>query len=158
MKLLYLALGGYRSVSDRVYQIWRLRQAVRGAATSVQAHVAVWLGILALYMQLAAAGLCTAGLPLSPGPAAGLSAFPSCHSPSSDDSAGQAQSDHAPAHQHECPFCAVHCHVAMVMAPAISGLSSVYAVPKPADPAPFVAPRAARFPAGAPPRGPPALA
>ncbi|MGB8276573.1 MAG: DUF2946 family protein [Methylovirgula sp.] len=145
-------------MSDRVHQIWRSRQAALGAAASVQAHVAVWLGILALYMQLVAAGLCAAGLPLSPDPAAGLSAFPTCHSPSNDDSAGQAQSDHAPAHQHECPFCAVHCHAAMVMAPAISGLDSVYAVPKPANPAPFVVSQAARFPAGAPPRGPPASA
>ncbi len=127
-------------------------------AASAQRHVAIWLGILALYMQIAAAGLCTAGLPVSADAASGLSPFPICHAQSGDHADAQTPGNPAPAHQHECPFCAVHCHAAMVMAPAINGLDSVYAVSTPAAPAPVIVPQAARFPAGAPPRGPPASA
>ncbi len=130
------------------------RRAIAAGAMPLRRHLAAWLAILGLYVQLAAAGLCTVGLPSS-ADATGLGPFPICHSQSDDESAGQAQNDHAPGHQHECPFCAVHCHAAMVMAPSVAGLDSISLVAKPADPAPFIVPQAARFPAGAPPRGPP---
>ncbi|MHB8884132.1 MAG: DUF2946 family protein [Methylovirgula sp.] len=128
------------------------------SAASAQRYVAAWLAILALYLQIAAAGLCTCGLPVLTDASAGPGAFPICHSQSNDEA--QTQSDHAPAHHHQqdCPFCTAHCHAAMVVTPSISGLDSIYAVATTSARAPFIVPQAARFPAGAPPRGPPASA
>lgn len=144
-------------MSERGGKIWHSRPAARSAATPLRRHIAAWLAILGLYVQLAAAGLCTAGLPVA-ADAAGLSSFPICHAQSGNHGSTPTPGDPVPAHQHECPFCAVHCHAAMVMAPSISGQDSVYAVSPSAAPAPIIVPHVARFPAGAPPRGPPASA
>jgi hypothetical protein len=115
---------------------------------------AVWLAVFALYMQLGAAALCSACFPVAADANTGL--FPICHAQSDAGSPGQAQNDHAPAQHQGCPFCAVHCHAAMVITPSLANLDSLYAVTKPAAPAPFIAAPVARFSAGAPPRGPPA--
>jgi hypothetical protein len=146
---------GIWSVLDRFRKIGLSRRTTLVARLPLRRYFVAWLAILGLYVQLAAAGLCTAGLPLAPDPATGLSVFPICHSPSSDDIAAQTPGDPAPAHQHDCPFCAVHCHAAMGMAPAISGLDSIADVSAQVVPAALIVPQAARFPAGAPPRGPP---
>ena len=144
-------------MSERGGKIWHSRPAALSVAMSAQRHIAAWLAILGLYVQLAAAGLCTAGLPVA-ADAAGLSSFPICHAQSGNHGSTPTPGNPVPAHQHECPFCAVHCHAAMVTAPSISVQHSTYAVSLPADPASFIVPHVARFSAGAPPRGPPALA
>lgn len=141
-------------------------------------RLAASFAILGLYMQLAAAGFCTCCLPNL----GGLAAAPPCHvhvyaAPTADaghtalqanDALAQealahealalddhAQHDHAPAPHQNCPFCTVHCHAAMVQAPSIGVVQQTAALPVQLEPVPFIAPQAARFPAGAPPRGPP---
>ncbi len=119
-------------------------------------HVAAWLAILGLYVQLVAVGFGTCCLPIS-GDAA-PSPFPICHAQSNDQGSTQTPGDPASAHHHECAFCLVHCHAAMAFAPSMDALASVYAISTAAEQVPFIIPVAARFSAGAPPRGPPASA
>jgi Protein of unknown function (DUF2946) len=122
----------------------------------VRGHISAWLAILGLYVQLFAAGLCTAGSPLDPALAnSAQGGFPICHASGGGDQSAPAQGP-AQAH-HACPFCALHCQAAMVLAPLIASPQSFVAGSSEAAPAPFVTPRAARFPAGAPPRGPPSV-
>lgn len=152
----YDSRRGFLGVSTRIDKIACSRQLVSAAGRPVIRQVAAWLAVFGLYVQLAAAGLCACGLPTanaSPG------AFPICHSQSSagaDQSTKQAQNDHAPVHHGEpCPFCAVHCHAAMVVAPSIAVLDHVSVVAKPIKVAAFGIPSPVHFSLGAPPRGPP---
>jgi hypothetical protein len=140
-------------VAQNVRNLWLARGRAIAAIPS-RRHVAAWLAVFGLYLQLAAAGLCTCGLPalLAVG---GPAAFPICHSQTSD-APGQTHNDHAPAPQHECAYCTAHCHAAMGMAPPLRSIDAIHAVSAPAATAAFIVPQAARFPAGAPPRGPPA--
>lgn len=119
-------------------------------------QIAAWLAIVGLYVQLAAAGLCSCGLPVA---SAAPGAFPICHTQSAasaDHGTKQAQNDRAPAHHEQpCPFCTVHCHAAMALAPSIAALDHVSIVAKSTHVAAFVIPSPARFSLGAPPRGPP---
>ncbi|MGA3302345.1 MAG: DUF2946 family protein [Methylovirgula sp.] len=119
-------------------------------------QIAAWLAIFGLYVQLAAAALCTCGLPTA---SAAPGAFPICHSHSAANAergTKQAQNDRAPAHhEQQCPFCTVHCHAAMVMAPSLAALDHVSIAAQPAQVAAFVIPSPARFSLSAPPRGPP---
>jgi len=148
-----ICAGGKMRVAYNVHNIWLARgRAV--AAIPLRRHVVVWLAVFGLYLQLAAAGLCPCGLP-APLAAGGPAAFPICHLQTSD-APGQTHNDHAPAPQHECAFCTLHCHAAIGVAPALVGVDAVHAVSAPAERAVFIVPQAARFPAGAPPRGPPA--
>ncbi|HKH81087.1 MAG TPA: DUF2946 family protein [Methylovirgula sp.] len=126
-------------------------------AASARRHIGAWLAILGLYVQLFAAGLCTAGSPLSIDASSGnLAAFPICHTPGSSDQSAPAQGP-APVH-HACPFCALHCKAAMVMAPSVGAPERFVAISTPATQALFIVPAPARYSAGASPRGPPASA
>jgi hypothetical protein len=123
--------------------------AGRGAAGAAR-HVATWLAILGLYLQLFAVGLGSGG-PLDQRLASSpQGAFPICHTSGGGDPSAPAQADH-----HSCPFCALHCHAALAVAPSVGILQTFGAVPSDAIQASFIAPNTARFPAGAPPRGPP---
>jgi hypothetical protein len=117
--------------------------------------VSAWLAILGLYVQLFATGLCAAPLDPALGNAA-QGAFPICHTPRDSNQSAPTQAP-APFHQ-TCPFCALHCHAAMVMAPSIGVIQTFVAVSTHPAQAIFIAPSPARFSAGAPPRGPPASA
>jgi hypothetical protein len=108
------------------------------------------LAILSLYVQLFAAGLCTAGS--SADALANQGAFPICHT--SDGGSAPAQDQ---AHQ-ACPFCALHCKAAMVMSPSIGTPERFVAVAAHAELTSFLVPAPTRFSLGAPPRGPPASA
>lgn len=136
---------------DRICGRRILRAGRRNAAGMARRHVPAWLAILGLYVQLFAAGLCTAGTPLDP--ALGTQgALPICHTGSDQSAPAQ---DRAPA-DHACPFCALHCQAAMVMAPSFGAPERFVVVSAQAAQPPFIVPSPARFPAGAPPRGPPA--
>jgi hypothetical protein len=137
-------------VFDRIRRRGILKSAGRGAAGSAR-HVATWLAILGLYLQLFAVGLGRGG-PLDQTLASlAQGAFPICHTSGGADPSVPAQ---APDH-HSCPFCALHCHAALVVAPSVGILQTFVAVPSDAIQASFLTPNTARFPAGAPPRGPP---
>jgi hypothetical protein len=106
------------------------------------------LAIAGLYMQLAAGAFCTAGLT---GP--DLSGFPICHSGIADNSPG---SHPQPLQQHTCPFCALHCHAALLLPPALhfAEPTAVAAVQQPVQNVSHIA---LRFAIAAQPRGPPHL-
>jgi len=144
--------GEFVGVSDRFNRQGITSWPATAVAMPLRRQIAAWLAILGLYVQLAAAGLCTCGLPvLSPaGP------FPICHGQNAADNASQAPDHHTPVHHDECPFCQAHCHAAMVAAPGLASIERFDAVLPGTEPAPFIVPQAARFQAGAPPRGPPA--
>jgi hypothetical protein len=110
------------------------------------------LAILGLYLQLAAGAFCTAGLPSGPN----LGGFPICHT-ASDDQSPAPKPDHAPQPQQQsCPFCALHCHAAVALPPAlpIVALAAGSSAPQPVQPA--AQPRL-HFAIAAQPRGPPHL-
>ena len=110
--------------------------------------------ILGLYVQLFAAGLCTAGF-ASADPAA-PNAFPICHTPENGSPSNQAPAQDQ-AH-HACPYCALHCKAAMVIPPPVGAPQRfVELAPRP-DATQFLIPATARFFLSAPPRGPPASA
>jgi hypothetical protein len=135
-------------------RIYRRRIVRAGGHGMARRQLSAWLAILGLYVQLFAAVLCTSGAAL-PSDAFAQGAFPICHTGSGDPSA-PAQ-DQAPGH-HACPYCAIHCKAALLLAPAIGAPQNFVAVATQATPAPFVVPAQARFSLGAPPRGPPASA
>lgn len=129
---------------------------VAGTERSPRRYLAAVLAILALYVQLAAAGLCAAGLMAAPADAAG--AFPICHAPGDASEAtktGSSQDDPQPAHRHACPFCAVHCHAAMAAASQVASVAARAAVVTHRDLPSSPVIQSVRFPAGTPPRGPP---
>lgn len=135
---------------DRIRRGRILSAGGLGVAGGVRRHVSVWLAILGLYVQLFAAGLCTAGLALNPA-AGDPGAFPICHARADGNAPAPAQGQV----HHPCPFCALHCQGAMVMAPSVGAPERFVAVASQATETTFVAPTPARFRAGAPPRGPP---
>ncbi len=68
------------------------------------------LAILGLYLQLAAGALCLAGVSSGPD----LSGVPICHAASEQSPASK--TGHTPEqHQQSCPFCALHCHAALLL-------------------------------------------
>ena len=70
------------------------------------------LAIVGLYLQLTAGAFCTAGLASGPD----ISGVPICHS----SAGGASKSDPAPqSHQQSCPFCALHCHAALLLTPTL---------------------------------------
>ncbi|REF87641.1 DUF2946 family protein [Methylovirgula ligni] len=73
------------------------------------------LAILGLYLQLAAGAFCTAGLPSS----GNFGSFPICHT-ASGDQGSVPKPDRAPQQQQQsCAFCALHCHLAVILPPAL---------------------------------------
>ncbi len=145
------AVGG-TGVADRFRRRASMRKkrmvrALRGAA----AHLA----LLALLLQVIAVALCPCGL-ASAAPYA-QTAVAHCHDVASDTHSDRghgevpAQGKHSP-----CPFCSAHCHAPLAFAPAIAGLKVFIAVSITPEHAAFIFPSPAHFPAGAPPRGPPA--
>lgn len=126
-------------------------------ALTARRHVYAWLAIVGLYVQLFAAGFCTAGF--NPAFADdGLNAAPICHSQGSAENSATQQGDNAPAHHHTCPFCAIHCNAVMVLTPSLIALVSAAIVSVKLERASFAVPSAALFFAGASPRGPPVSA
>lgn len=106
------------------------------------------LAIAGLYLQLAAVALCTAGLPSG----SDLLLFPICHS--AVDGNATPKPGHAP--QQSCPFCALHCHAAMALPPALHFVKPTsLATGAPAPLATSQPPL--RFAIAAEPRGPPHL-
>ncbi len=107
------------------------------------------LAILGLYLQLAAAALCMAGFTSGPD----LSGFPICHAASGDETPAS-KSGGVPQQQHSCPFCALHCHAALALAPIIA-LAVLASVATRIQPRPTRAFLRLRFAIAAQPRGPP---
>lgn len=110
------------------------------------------LAILGLYLQLAAAAFCTAGLASGPD----LGGFPICHT-ASDDQSSTPKPDHAPQPQQQsCPFCALHCHAAVALPPALPSIAPAASTSAPQLAQPAAQPRL-HFAIAAQPRGPPHL-
>ncbi len=130
-------------------------------ALAARAGAFSWLAALALYVQIIAGALCAAGTANAAFDTGADSPFPICQTQSNDTRSAQTQDNdhkdggHAPAHEHNCLLCSVHCQAALAPAPSLGGIATVFAVSITPEPAPFIFPSAARFPAGAPPRGPP---
>ncbi len=123
-------------------------------ALAAPRHVCAWLAIVGLYVQLFAAGFCTAGV--NPAFADdGLTAFPICHSQGSAENSATQQGDNAPTQHSTCPFCAIHCNAVMVITPSLIALVSAAIVSVKLERASFAVPPPALFFAGASPRGPP---
>jgi hypothetical protein len=124
-------------------------------------RVGVWLAILCLHIQLAATALCAAGSPFGSDQAfdnQSQASFPICHS-DDDDGSAKPSGDHAPVHHHACPFCTVHCHTAMALAPVLDIFENLSHVPVHTDrSASFPVPPSVHFRTGASPRGPPSFA
>lgn len=131
-----------------------LRAAARHTKMLAWRQVFAGLAILGLYVQLIAAGLCAA----SSATGADLTDFPICHTDISSGKTPVPSGDHAPASQHSCPFCAIHCHVVIVLAPAIMALAIGAVVATPQRRGVVVTLTFTRFFASAAPRGPPVLA
>ncbi len=139
----------------------KIRRSRRGsliASSSANRHVTAWIAVVCLCVQLAASAACGVGTPLDAafaGPERGL--FPICHAGVGGEELGQTSNGrHTPAHQQGCLFCQVHCHAAMALTPTIAVVSKPsLVVSASAEPPLLVVRPSARFPAGAPPRGPP---
>ncbi|MGO9135236.1 MAG: hypothetical protein ACLP8A_14495 [Methylovirgula sp.] len=113
----------------------------------------LFLGVVALYLQLAAAGLCAGSMPISPDQASTVSSFPICHSPGGH--AGTDHGDKGSTHQQGCPYCTIHCQAAMAMPASLPGLAHVYVVATRIAPPGTTHPPALGLSLNALPRGPP---
>ena len=133
-------------------------RALRGerTAAATSPSLALCLALFALFLQIVAAGLCPCGFTAVDA----LADMPHCHADAGDAPVDHAHGgDQAPAHHSDpCPFCTAHCHAPLAMAPAVAAIARTYV--RVAEPVPrlIVFADVARFPAGAPPRGPPAAA
>ena len=117
----------------------------------VRRVLVAWLAILGLVVQLSAAAACTMGS------AAEIAAFPICHAQGADDGSTRGGGGHhAPSQQAPCPFCALHCHVALASPPTIPTMVAAATVAtverRPASPRDR---SSVRVCAAASPRGPP---
>ncbi|MGP0060867.1 MAG: DUF2946 family protein [Beijerinckiaceae bacterium] len=117
---------------------------------------AAYLALLALLLQVIAVALCPCGL--ASAAAHAQAAMPHCHEVASDTPSDHRQSDDPAQGQHShCPFFfSAHCHAPLAVAPSIASLEVFFAVSVTPEQAAFIFPSPAHFPAGAPPRGPPA--
>jgi hypothetical protein len=132
------------------------RQNSRSALTA-RGHAGTWFAGLALYVQIIAGAFCAAGTANAAFDTLADSPFPICHAQSRDEASAQTpDGGQAPAHHHSCPFCSVHGQAAMAPPPAVAGLEIPLAVSVTPEQAALIFPSPSRFPAGAPPRGPPA--
>jgi hypothetical protein len=110
-----------------------------------------FLAILGLYLQLAAGALCMAG-----SSAPDLSGFPICHS-ASEQSPASKTGNVPDQHQQSCPFCALHCHAALLLPLAFIFASRSAIAKLPEALRHFVQPHL-RYSIAAQPRGPPSFA
>ncbi len=112
------------------------------------------LAILGLYLQLATGALCLAGVASGPD----LSAAPICHAASEQSTASK--SGHAPQQQHQqsCPFCALHCHAALLLPTAPTSVANVFVARAAIQIFAISAPSLTRVALAAQPRGPPRFA
>ncbi len=138
----------------------RARGGVADVAGPLRRALVAWLAILGLLVQLSAAAACTMGARASD-PAMDLAAFPMCHGQAAVDGSNQGHTHdgdghHAPGQQAPCPYCALHCHVALASPPAIvtAGAVVVLAAAEPRPARPRVG-STVRVCAAASPRGPP---
>lgn len=123
---------------------------------SASRRVTAWLAVFCLYIQLAASAACVVGAPEAAlaGPEQGL--FPICHALVGGEDAGRTHNrGGVPAHRHSCPFCSIHCHAAAAVTPTIVVFEPSLVLSASVEPPLFVVRSSVRFPAGAPPRGPP---
>jgi hypothetical protein len=110
------------------------------------------LAILGLYLQLAAGALCLAGF----SPAPDLSRLPICHG--APEQSPASKTGNAPEqHQQSCPFCALHCHAALLV-PLAFILANRSAIPKLPEALRHFAQPHLRYLIAAQPRGPPSFA
>jgi hypothetical protein len=110
-----------------------------------------FLAILGLYLQLAAGALCLAGS----SPAPDLSGFPICHGASEQSPASK--TGNAPEqHQQSCPFCALHCHAALLL-PLAFIFANRSAIAKLPEALRHFAQPHLRYSIAAQPRGPPSF-
>jgi Protein of unknown function (DUF2946) len=107
-----------------------------------------FLAILGLYLQLAAGALCAAG-----SSAPDLSSFPICHS-ASEQSPASKTGNVPDQHQQSCPFCALHCHAALLL-PLAFIFASRSAIAKLPEALRHLAQPHLRYSIAAQPRGPP---
>ncbi len=118
------------------------------AKASAGSQFVACLAVLGLYLQLAAGALCTAGLPSN----SSLDGFPICHA-ASGDQGSLPKPGHAP-QQQSCPFCALHCHLAVILPPALP-IIALAAAAWAAQLTHTAAQPRLRFAIAAQPRGPP---
>ncbi len=109
------------------------------------------LAILGLYLQLAAGAFCLAGFSAGPD----LSGFPICHG-AAEQSPASKTGDPPPQQQHSCPFCALHCHAALLL-PLAFVVASPSAIAKLPDALRHFAQPSLRYAIAAQPRGPPSF-
>ena len=110
-----------------------------------------FLAILGLYLQLAAGALCAAN-----SAAPDISGFPICHS-ASEHSPASKTGNVPDQHQQSCPFCALHCHAALLLPLAFIFASRSAIAKLPEALCHFAQPRL-RYSIAAQPRGPPIFA
>jgi hypothetical protein len=109
------------------------------------------LAILGLYLQLAAGALCLAGFSAGPD----LSGFPICHG-ASEQSPASKTGNPPQQQQHSCPFCALHCHAALLL-PLAFILANPSAIAKLPDALRHATRPRLRYAIAAQPRGPPSF-
>ena len=129
------------------------------AAVAVRRAFAAWLAVLGLLVQLSASAACP--VDNAPGALAGAGTpFPICHAPGAEETAshGGRAPDHGSGHHDTCPFCSVHCHASVALAPGVPHVVPVVISAFESGPTPSVRSFAVRVCAAASPRGPPALA
>ena len=141
------------------------RRSARARNTRVTPSAGTFAGallaFLALYAQLLASVFCAATT-ADAAPRA-EDAFAICHTVRSNapsDEHKPSAPGGVPLHdqQNFCALCAVHCLAPIASPPTIGGVEAFFAVPAQIRQASFSIPCSARFPAGAPPRGPPMAA
>ena len=130
------------------------------AARAARRAITVWLAVIGLLIQLSASAACAIG-DVSGAASATGAPFPICHAAGSDEAARQAGDrapDHGSGHHEACPFCSVHCHAAVALAPSVPHVVPIGVAALALGSVPLVAATGVRVRAGASPRGPPPLA
>lgn len=110
-----------------------------------------FLAILGLYLQLAAGALCLAGFSSGPD----LSSLPICHGAAEQSPSKTGNTPEQ--HQQSCPFCALHCHAALLL-PLAFIFAGPFAITRLREALLHVAQPRLRYAIAAQPRGPPIFA
>jgi hypothetical protein len=120
---------------------------------------ALFFAFFALILQTVGMALCPCGL--EDAAAHSHAGMAHHHHEMMGDASGdhRGHNDQMPAHQEMCPFnFSAHCYAPLVDAPVLVSLERIIFVAGTSVPAPLLVPERARFPAGAPPCGPPMAA